>query len=67
MNETATETRSVVAKRTSKKSAKVAKKAAAKGVAARAAKPRKAQQHTGTERHARNTGPLSMKRPAAQQ
>ena len=42
MSKPATETLSVVAKRTSKKSAKVAKKAAAKRVAAKAAKPRKA-------------------------
>jgi hypothetical protein len=41
MSKPATETLSVVAKRTSKKSAKVAKKAAAKRVAAKAAKPRK--------------------------
>jgi hypothetical protein len=41
MSKPATETRSVVAKRTSKTSAKVAKKAAAKRVAAKAAKPRK--------------------------
>ena len=41
MSKPATETLSVVAKRTSKKSAKVAKKAAAKRGAARAAKPRK--------------------------
>jgi hypothetical protein len=38
---TATETLSIVAKKTSKKSAKVAKKAAAKRVAAKAARPRK--------------------------
>jgi hypothetical protein len=41
MSNPATETLSVVAKRTSKKSTKVAEKAAAKRVAARAAKPRK--------------------------
>ena len=41
MSKPATETLSVVAKRTSRKSAKVAKKAAAKRVAAKAAKPRK--------------------------
>ncbi len=41
MSKPATETLSVVAKRTSKTSAKVAKKAAAKRVAAKAAKPRK--------------------------
>ncbi len=41
MSKPATETLSVVANRTSKKSAKVAKKAAAKRVAAKAAKPRK--------------------------
>jgi hypothetical protein len=41
MSNPATETLSVVAKRTSKKSAKVAEKAAAKRVAATAAKPRK--------------------------
>ena len=41
MSKPATEALSVVAKRTSKKSAKVAKKAAAKRVAAKAAKPRK--------------------------
>jgi hypothetical protein len=38
---TATETLSIVAKKTSRKSAKVAKKAAAKRVAAKAARPRK--------------------------
>jgi hypothetical protein len=42
MSKPAIETRSVVAKRTSKKSAKVAKKAAANRVVAKAAKPRKA-------------------------
>ena len=41
MSKSATETLSVVAKRTSRKSAKVAKKAAAKRVDAKAAKPRK--------------------------
>ena len=44
MNETSTETRSVVAKRTSKKSANVGRRddsAAAKRVAAKPAKPRK--------------------------
>ncbi len=41
MSKPVTETHSVVAKRTSKTSAKVAKKAAAKRVAAKAAKPRK--------------------------
>jgi len=41
MSKPATETLSVVAKRTSKRSAKGANKAAAKGVAAKAAKPRK--------------------------
>ncbi len=41
MSKPATETLSVVAKRTSKKSAKVTKKAAAKRFAAKAAKPRK--------------------------
>src|ERR1700687_216784 len=41
MSKPATEALSVVAKRTSKKSAKVAKKAAAKRVVAKAAKPRK--------------------------
>jgi hypothetical protein len=39
MSKPATETLSVAAKRTSKKSAKVAKKAATKRVAAKAAKP----------------------------
>jgi hypothetical protein len=41
MNETSTETLSVVAKRPSKKSAKVAKKTAARRVAAEAAKPQR--------------------------
>jgi hypothetical protein len=52
MSKPATETLSVVAKRTSRKSAKVAKKAAAKRVAAKAAKPRK-------------TAPTSQSRKAA--